>query len=71
MRTGTRVEVLDAFWLYIKTKKLQDVENKEIINSDDLIRQVKVFLCRRSRHRSLPLQQLIKEFESYLYPFNL
>jgi chromatin remodeling complex protein RSC6 len=25
MRTGTRVEVLDAFWLYIKTKKLQDV----------------------------------------------
>lgn len=40
MKTGTRVEILDAFWLYIKNKKLQDVENKEIINSDDLIRQV-------------------------------
>lgn len=40
MKYGTRVEILDAFWLYIKTKKLQDVENKEIINSDDLIRQV-------------------------------
>lgn len=39
IRTGTRVEVLDAFWLYVKLKKLQDVENKEIINSDDLIRQ--------------------------------
>ena len=34
IRTGTRVEVLDAFWLYVKSKKLQDVENKEIINSD-------------------------------------
>lgn len=39
LRTGTRVEVLDAFWLYVKAKKLQDVENKEIINADDLIRQ--------------------------------
>ena len=39
MKIGTRVEILDAFWLYIKTNKLQDVENKEIINSDDLIRQ--------------------------------
>ena len=39
LRTGTRVEVLDAFWLYVKLKKLQDVENKEIVNSDDLIRQ--------------------------------
>lgn len=39
LRTGTRVEVLDAFWLYVKAKKLQDVENKEIINADELIRQ--------------------------------
>ena len=39
MKIGTRVEILDAFWMYIKTKKLQDVENKEIINSDELIRQ--------------------------------
>lgn len=33
------MEVLDAFWLYVKAKKLQDVENKEIINADELIRQ--------------------------------
>lgn len=39
MRIGTRVEILDAFWLYIKAKKLQDIENKEIINSDELIKQ--------------------------------
>lgn len=39
IRTGTRLEVLDAFWLYVKAKKLQDIENKEVINSDDLLRQ--------------------------------
>ena len=39
MKIGTRVQILDAFWLYIKSNKLQDVENKEIINADDLIRQ--------------------------------
>lgn len=33
------MEVLDAFCLYVKSRKLQDVENKEIINSDELIRQ--------------------------------
>jgi len=25
LRTATRIEVLDAFWLYVKTRKLQDV----------------------------------------------
>lgn len=39
---GTRVEVLEAFWLYVKTKKLQDMENKEVINADDFIRQVNI-----------------------------
>jgi chromatin remodeling complex protein RSC6 len=52
MRVGTRVEVLDAFWLYIKSKKLQDIENKEIINSDELIRQVLLPTSRPSRRRS-------------------
>jgi chromatin remodeling complex protein RSC6 len=34
MKKGTRVEVLEAFWEYVKLKKLQDMENKEIINAD-------------------------------------
>ena len=40
MKSGTRVDILDALWFYIKVNKLQDVENKEIINSDDNIRHV-------------------------------
>jgi chromatin remodeling complex protein RSC6 len=52
MRAGTRVEILDALWLYIKVKKLQDVENKEIINSDDHIRHVAPPPLRPSKPRS-------------------
>lgn len=40
MKKGTRVEILEAFWEYVKLKKLQDMENKEIINADELIRNV-------------------------------
>ena len=28
MKKGTRLEILDAFWQYIKENKLQDIENK-------------------------------------------
>jgi chromatin remodeling complex protein RSC6 len=28
MKRGTRVEVLEAFWEYVKLRKLQDMENK-------------------------------------------
>lgn len=46
LSTGTRPQVLDAFWLYVKAKKLQDIENKEVINSDELLRQVRPMIYR-------------------------
>lgn len=40
MKKGTRIEILDAFWHYVKEHKLQDIENKEIINCDDVLKTV-------------------------------
>jgi chromatin remodeling complex protein RSC6 len=34
IKKGTRIAILDAFWQYVKENKLQDIENKEIINCD-------------------------------------
>jgi chromatin remodeling complex protein RSC6 len=65
MKTGTRVEVLDAFWLYVKSKKLQDMENKEIINSDEFIRQVYRNLYRLSKRKNLRLPPSITASDSY------
>lgn len=38
MKKDTRVAILDAFWQYVKENKLQDIENKEIINCDDKLK---------------------------------
>lgn len=37
---------MEAFWEYVKMKKLQDMENKEIINADEPIRNVNDFLIK-------------------------
>jgi len=41
MKKGTRIAILDAFWHYVKENKLQDIENKEIINCDEKLKNVK------------------------------
>lgn len=41
IKKGTRIAILDAFWHYVKENKLQDIENKEIINCDEKLKNVK------------------------------
>ena len=62
LKRGTRIEVLEAFWEYVKNEKLQDIENKEIINADDRIRNVfLLFYLRHLKLISLLLLQSIIE----------
>lgn len=56
MKKGTRIAILDAFWQYVKENKLQDIENKEIINCDEKLKNVIKKICRLSKSKSLPLQ---------------
>lgn len=41
MESGTRVAILEALWQYIKIHKLQDSENKESINTDENLKNVR------------------------------
>lgn len=57
----TRMRIIEALWQYIKTHKLQDATDHDVINCDHYLEQV--FNCTKMRFMEVPqrLQQLLQQ----------
>jgi len=51
-QTDTRPAVINALWQYIKTKTLQDSNEREYINNDNYLAQI--FECKRMKFSEIP-----------------
>lgn len=51
-QTDTRPAVINALWQYIKTKTLQDSNEREYINNDNYLAQI--FECKRMKFAEIP-----------------
>ncbi|NP_001090014.1 SWI/SNF related, matrix associated, actin dependent regulator of chromatin, subfamily d, member 3 S homeolog [Xenopus laevis] len=54
VHTQTRANIMQALWLYIKTNKLQDSHEKELINCNRYFRQI--FNCLRMKFSDIPMK---------------
>ncbi|KAH7711938.1 Protein SWSN-2.2 [Aphelenchoides avenae] len=61
MAVETRPKIVEALWQYIKTHKLQDAADRDVINCDVFLEQV--FGCPKMRFMEIPqrLQQLLSQ----------
>lgn len=57
----TRAKIIEALWQYIKTHRLQDATDHDVINCDSYLEQV--FNCQKMRFMEVPqrLQQLLQQ----------
>lgn len=53
-QTDTRTAVINALWQYIKTKTLQDSNEREYINNDSYL--ASIFDCKRMKFSEIPLK---------------
>lgn len=61
MTTDTRPAIINAIWQYVKTKTLQDPEDREYILNDKDFK--KIFECKRMKYTDIP-----SKLNSLLYP---